>query len=253
MTRIAKYSLCFTALVLFGCDTDETTSPCSPGCTGNTVCQAGQCVPVDTPSEPVTPGGEGAICGASVCEAGELCMNGQCFKRDNKAVEGVACNAQSFVESCDGNSLVYCDCDESGNCLTAVAPCSSGETCALMADKNFGMCAISDAKCAQSGVFTRCFDLIGGISYIEYYACALATDGRYYPFRDGIETADCIGACVDSYRCNLNEEVCGDSFVESCEGNIMTYCADGKVFRMNCEDYGTTCVMDGGTADCAWE
>ena len=179
-------------------------------------------------------------------------MNGRCAKRDSKAESGLPCNTQSFVESCAGNELVYCKCDESGTCLTEVLTCVGAETCALMAEKNLGMCAIADGQCAQEGTFSRCFDLDGGISYIEYYTCAKAVDGRYYPFREEIRTADCIGPCVDKYRCNLNDEDCGSEFAEFCEGNIMTYCSEGKIFRMNCEDYSTTCVMDGDEADCNW-
>lgn len=282
MRHIFGYIVCFS-LLLCGCGTDEEGAKCSPACASGLVCQAGQCVPQGasgspadptpgtpdptpgtpdptpgTPTDP-TPGtpdptpGLGSSCGASVCLAGELCLNGQCVQRDNKAVAGQPCNAQTFVESCDGNQLVYCYCDESGTCQTEVAACGTSETCALMADKNLGMCAIADAKCAQPGTFTRCFDLEGGVSYVEYYTCAQAVDGKYYPFRDGIRTADCIGACVDSYRCNLNDEDCGSDFSETCEGDIVTYCSEGKVFRMNCGDYGTTCVMSGGKADCAWE
>ena len=257
MRRIIVFQICL--LVLFvGCDSEDSAPQCSQQCTGNTVCENGICVP-HNPSDKEEPGGEeshGTPCGTSVCSETALCLNGQCIDRDNKAVSEQACNKQTFGESCDGNKLVYCRCDENGKCQTAVAECSGNETCVLMADRNLGMCAIADAKCAQSGEFTRCFDLDAGMSYLEYYTCAQAVDGKYYPFREEeIRTADCVGVCVDAYRCNLkdNDEKCGSDFVESCDGNIMVYCAEGLVYRMNCEDYDTTCVMNDGKSDCDWK
>ena len=210
---------------------------------GNKPTDGDQNNPEDNPAE-----GSHA-CGSKTCKLEQLCLNGQCVDRNNQATEGVKCDPKTFVESCDNNNLVHCDCDEeTKECKTAVSICDK-LTCALMVKDNYGMCAKADEKCKAEGELTMCYDIENGFtSYIEYLDCTLATDGKYYPFRTDKKDVDCIGTCLDKYSCNLGEEKCGSDFKDYCDGEIATYCADGKVYRMNCADYGAACsIQDDGS------
>ncbi|MBO4349570.1 MAG: hypothetical protein J6A01_01305, partial [Proteobacteria bacterium] len=174
--------------------------------------------PTDEPQQPDNPPASGGhACGSKTCKLEQLCLNGQCVDRSNKATEGVKCDPKTFVESCDNNNLVHCDCDEeTKECKTAVSVCDK-LTCALMVKENYGMCAKADEKCKAEGEMTMCYDIENGFtSYIEYWDCTLATDGKYYPFRTDKKDVDCIGTCLDKYSCNQGEEKCGSDFKDYC-------------------------------------
>ncbi|GEM_PF-5461258 len=208
--------------------------------------------PTDNPPTDNPPEGNTQTCGTKTCTIEQLCLNNQCVDRNNKAVKGVTCDPKVFIESCDNNNLVHCECDEeTKECKTAVSECNK-LTCALMVKANYGMCAKADEKCKAEGELTMCYDIENGFtSYIEYLDCTLATDGKYYPFRTDIKDVDCIGTCLDKYSCNLGEEKCDANFKDYCDGEIATYCSEGIVYQMNCADYGATCSIkdDGSLCD----
>ncbi len=242
------------------CTNDGLIQTCTNGewgtavaCGENKKCEGNTCI-----STEILPD---RTCGSTKCTGTQLCLNNVCVERNNKAVENIECNPKTFVESCDGNKLVYCydDPQDEDPAVTHVADCSedgSNSTCALMMDKNLGNCISQDEKCnaETTGNFTLCFDMEYTTSYMETRVCALATDGKYYPFRDDWEEIDCIGVCVDKYTCNTekgNTYVCTEPNTQFCDGNIIVYCYEDKSsYAMNCADTGATCdaTVEGGCA-----
>lgn len=207
-----------------------------------------------TPSDDTTQT-EGRVCGSETCTGDQLCQSNHCVDRNPHGIVGQTCNKETFQEYCDNNQVVFCSCGGL-ECLTEVSDCGS-DICAQHATRNYAFCVKPDDKCtaATAGEMTFCYLLQGNINaYLEFFDCAIATDGKYYPFRNNHETTDCIGACIDDYSCNLNDESCDpETFQSRCEGDIAVMCSDmNTVYRMNCGDYGIGCMMGDDGATCEW-
>ena len=251
------------SLLCFGCgddnkDTKNNTDPSStqtdPGHTGTTE-DPGHTGTEDPNHPGQTQTGNPRTCGSETCTGNQLCLNNHCVDRNQRAVAGETCTKETFLESCDGNQLVYCSCTDTA-CVTEVADCES-DTCALHASRNYAFCVKPDNKCtsASAGEMTYCYLPAGFINaYLEKFECAMATDGKYYPFRLEHETIDCVGTCLDNYSCNLNDEPCDPATFESkCENDIAVMCSDEHtVYRLNCQDYEVGCIMGDEGATCNW-
>ena len=196
-------------------------------------------------------------CGSTTCKDSQLCVNNQCAERNNKAEEGKPCDPKTFLESCDGNQLVICKVDPEGKeaPATQVIDCDNLK-CALRADMNYGFCVKADPECKTQSKFTLCYDQSGIKSYVEHMDCALATDGKYYPFRTDHETSDCIDTCIDDYTCDVKEDLKSCQYgktEDKCIGTVLEYCnKDNKIYHIACgRAYKTTCLSD--AKDCDWE
>ena len=223
-------------------DTGDTGTTEDPGHTGTS--DPGQ-----------TQTGQPRACGSETCTGNQLCLNNHCVDRNHKATSGDPCTKETFLESCDGNQLVYCSCTDDG-CVTDVTDCES-DTCALHAGRNYAFCVKPDDKCTSTAVgeMTYCYQPAGLINaYLEKFECAMATDGKYYPFRLNHETTDCVGACIDNYSCNLNDESCDPAIFESrCENDIAVMCSDqNTIYKLNCRDYEVGCIIGDEGATCNW-
>ena len=201
---------------------------------------------------------EGMTCGSGVCEANAVCIQGICVARNNKvSLEGKPCQESTFVESCDGNAVVYCGqtVDDAGKTVwqVAVSDCGSAK-CALRAKANFGFCVVDEPRCTATtaGRMTYCRILddldgnpvTGGLSYVYYYDCDQATDGQYYAFRDVNNKSDeCLAGCLGDACSSTGERCTQETYNNRCDGTVRYYCSDdGTEERMECADYGTTCV-----------
>ena len=210
---------------------------------------------------------EGMACGSGVCDVGSVCIKGACVARTNTVdLEGTKCNETTFVESCDGNSVVYCAQTVDGEGKTvwqvAVSDCGSAK-CALRARANFGFCVVDEPRCTAetAGRMTYCSivkdqdgnPVTGGMSYVYYYDCDQATDGKYYAFRDVNNRSDeCPAGCLGDVCSSTGERCQQATYPERCEGAVHYYCSsDGTEERFDCADYGTTCVV--GEDMCVWE
>ncbi len=233
-------------------------------CPVNKECRENSCVQVVTTREkhPLT-------CGNTVCTPGQLCQNGTtCLDRTAKAsAEGAPCDPATFLESCDGNTLVYCKTDPAGEeePLITAFPCGEAH-CALRFNKNFGTCfAKEDINCNEktAGEFTYCYQEDISTFFVEITACTVGADGYYYAFRDDMETVDCVGSCLDTYSCNRADEIrtCASEGYH-CEENISIACAPGNTpgileySATNCLDYskycpGIKCLPESG--ECDWD
>ena len=229
-------------------------------CPINQECRENSCVQAVTTSEKQT-----LTCGTTVCNEGQMCQNGTCIDRNVIPYQTEDfCTPSSFMEFCDGNTLVYCKATPGSNDAQIIAePCEEGTQCVLRFDKNFGYCAKADVNCNANtaGAFPIC-NGDNNLYYIEMQLCALAADGYYYVFRDELVTKDCLGTCIDKYSCDLKdqERICT---VEGshCEGNISVTCApDSSTNHLqststNCDDYnaycpGIQCLPE--TGECDW-
>ncbi len=202
-------------------------------------------------------------CGSAYCSGSQYCdaKTQKCVDRATQAVEGIACTSEGLIENCVGGKLVYCDPNDK---VTRVTDCAADNSvCALKRDENFGICVIPNERCnAQTaGTLNVCHDseIVGGASYLEEFDCARATDGNYYMFRTW-KTKDCAGICIDETQCEASEETCDKStFKDRCDGDIWVYCASAgegtptAVNRMNCADYGISCIIAESGATCDWE
>ena len=205
-------------------------------CPVNQECRQNACVTLETTIQK-----HALTCGNKTCSTNQLCQNDNCVDRTAKASqENANCDAKTFLESCDGNTLVRCV-----DSKIALTPCDEGEVCALEFHKNFGFCAIKDVNCNAhtEGEFTFCkYD--GAKHYMELQQCALAADGYYYAFREEIETVDCLNTCFDAYSCDRADALqpCAREG-EHCEGHLSVSCTPDKktgkleASAINCEDY----------------
>ena len=217
------------------------------------------------------PGGQttavqGMKCGDGECDPSMVCIKGVCVARNNTvASKGTPCKESTFVESCDGNAVVYCGqtVDEAGETVWQVEVTECGDAkCALKARANFGFCVIDEPRCTKetAGQMTYCSiikdmegnPVVGGTSYVYYYDCDQATDGNYYAFRDvNNRSEECLAGCLEN-ACSSTDEKCTlGSYDDHCEGRVHYYCSsEGTVERMNCDDYGVDCIT--GEEMCAW-
>ncbi len=245
------------------CETDLQPVMCIGGawqkiaaCSSGTQCVDGECKSTALSED------EAKLrqCGTTKCTGNQLCQNGQCVERNSAMVAGKPCDPKTFLESCEGDSLVYCYVDPEGvsDPVTAVTKCENGAKCALRIDKNFGICVREDPACKAPGTFTFCFDQgVGAVSYLDYRECAMATDGKYYPFRMEFESTDCIGSCIDAYTCDEVDNLKSCTYGTSqsyCDGTTVVYCGDdSKYHHMACSDYDIGCVNTAEGADCDWD
>ena len=231
-------------------------------CPVNQECRGNSCTQVVTENDKHT-----LNCGSSVCNEGQMCKNGAtCTDRLAKASQADStCDPETFLDSCDGNTLVYCKKDTSSehDHRVIALPCGEGFQCALKFEQNFGFCAKSDVNCNEktAGDFPICHETTN-LHYLEIMKCALAADGYYYPFRDENETIDCIGTCTDAYSCDTQntDRPCATEGVH-CEGDISVICGPDDTGSLqsstiNCADYtlscpGITCLTS--TGDCDWD
>ena len=213
------------------------------------------------PSTPDPDEGDSWACGQTRCRGTQFCVQstGACIERNEKAVEGVACNPNAFYESCDGEKLVYCDTETK---LTKVSDCGAdGSHCALKRDENFGMCVNKDERCTEKtqGEIQRCFQPEGMLDgYLEAFDCAISDDGNYYMFKTW-KTENCVGVCLDDTQCALSNASCDiDIFESVCtDSGVAVNCVPNSegtgsvIFSMNCkEDYNVGCIVEDGEAKC---
>ena len=228
-------------------------------CPVNKECRENACVTAVTTKEK-----HALVCGNTTCTENQLCRNNTCVNRNARASQaGDPCDPNTFLESCDGNTLVYCKTDsaENGGTRVEATPCSENEICALQFNRNLGYCAREDVNCNANtaGTFPICYDSLEQ-HYVELNDCALAGDGYYYAFRTEMETVDCLGACVDGYSCDRKDEprACAREGFH-CEGSVSVECVRDnsklQYISTNCADYaemcsGIACLPE--TGECDW-
>ena len=227
------------SLLCFACSESEKTEALC----GAVVCKAGElCVDGVCSAE-----GLARKCGATLCEGSELCLSGVCTKRESDVKHGDACEPNKFLEFCqDENHFVTCS---TTNSEVVIGECNPGSLCVMQAQENYSACTKPDAICKTAGQeFERCNlpSYVGGVAYMTYHVCEYGMDDKLYPFYTDQKDSDCLSGCFDDYSCNKLSETCDEnSYQDKCDGDVYLYCSEGNVYRLNCAELGLVCNLSG--------
>ncbi len=243
-----KLFLCMVLVAgvgLTACDDGESqneTVVCDPStCNNGKHCDKGECV-ADTVS-----------CDASTCNNGKHCDKGECVDdavggddpcQNVKCTEGVCsegvcvtdamkklaadtiCDPETFVDFCDGSTVVYCD-----NAAGTVMRGNCNEGCAVYVDTARGR-AVQKAGCIDGGACTTLNELKSECQYdkaeqvagVFVTACQKTTRNtlRYI----SVDGYYCEGVCnATNDACEALENTCDPyRYKPSCDGDILTTC-----------------------------
>ena len=236
---------------------------------------------------------DGGVVTAAACKEGYTCLTvkdgnyANCFTDEDicetKGEVEAYCDSENYSydaqvklecsEMSDGSLRTvftgeYCDisCNEEGTACVAVADPSDPTKCsadaiATCAEEEYAGCALRDGHlacydttctAAEAGKTANptCSDFLGFIYYSTVDTCVAADNGTYIYVT---ETEYCEGVCNEEGTACAEVEACDDTYVESCDGQVLKYCSDGMVSSINCGEYeGYTCltVKDQNFADC---
>jgi hypothetical protein len=182
--------------------------------------------------KPAQPKENGAHCeDASECASGYCNSDSQCATKpsasdvldlqeipaDQNNAEGASCDANAFVEHCNGDKMVMCKYDDVKKQGTVVADaCESGYSCALTMrnGKNYPGCISSEVTCEKDDADEQQCDIDDlGYEILRAFSCQLFEDGNYYKVYN---EKYCAGAC-STKKCE--QETC-DPLVSKCSDDL---------------------------------
>ena len=264
--------VCVAPAVQVGCQTD---ADCEGRGDGNTKCDHNICVA--PAADPVC--GDGKVEGDEECDGSNLngktckdvqpmstggtleCDPATCkFKAGTCTLpeEGTECDPDTFIESCDGTNIVYCEpeTDDNGKrtgkyLVSTSIDCATGDSACIVIDSTvygkYADCAISHETCSTAGKARGCMTDEYEEDYSTMVECAPASDGNYYTL-DVAESEDELHYCgyyeyVDTPACLDSTGDCGkltEDQGETCDATYLAHC-DGNA-TVNCSrsiDYDT--------------
>lgn len=204
------------------------------------------------------------ICTGGAWTTKETCKNGCADGACNPDVtvpeptggnEGDPCDASTYVEGCDGQTIQYCY-----NSKVDYVDCSaSGLTCHVLSQNGtaYADCFDDSMKCTTPGEtgVAMCYEYgyYGDVTFS--HNCYPATDGgAYYAIDWDGQKTQCEGECNAEGTACAEVETCSEStYTEYCDGNTGYYCSDGKVKTLTCSSSSAPCRVSSvsGAADCA--
>lgn len=186
------------------------------------------------------------------CEFG--CSNKACNQDPDKSTkEGDSCDVETYIESCNENTIYYCNGEE----VTAI-DCES-DTCALSKD-NMAFCYSGSCTADRIGCETVTSDGESA-NFATYYQCEALADGTQAARM--VSYAQCDGSCTESVGCEGGTYTKGGKAGESCFPDIYTDSCSSENAVLSCDTYtysveSLTCESDSpcavsadGYADCA--
>lgn len=204
-------------------------------------------------------------CENVTCESG-TCDRGVCVTDAMKAVQaGAACD-DTFVEFCNGDSMVYC----AGN-KVVIDDCANDGGCSIVKEKD-GTKEVATAWCRGTD---KCTDTTA----TEPYAAPYCVEEEYEGEKIALASAwYCVKNTEDSYTaidmaitgiydicdttCNADKTACEKihaeegstcdeaTYADKCDGSIGLMCDDGIVYAEDCGE-GYACVKSDDGLACA--
>ncbi len=143
---------------------------------------------------------------------------------------GTTCNNSSYIESCSGNTVLYCP--QSTSKVAAITCPSGTATCDVIMNSGYADCFSESSKCTSVGATKQhCSD-----GYITNYVCSVSAKGELYWAPVSIEPCDNgNGYCTAEGTCHT-AQTCGTSYTESCTDNLLMYCSNDYVSSLTCSD-----------------
>ena len=187
--------------------------------------------------------------------------------------EGSACDPDSFVEGCEGTSIVYCEEDDYGDFAVSKVDCSeyTGSACVILDNDgtNWADCLTEDLRCDNVDDEERQCQSYYGTPYSNISVCRSGSDGNNY-WLEQQDDPDLLHVCNEpgALSCLSTTQDCGilsddqgeecdpETFVNRCDdGEIPVYCAEddesslgGVVDAMECLQ--DKCLLIDGVPSC---
>jgi hypothetical protein len=225
--NVDNYSRTDTQLAFIEAFTGPTPAPVSSPCGPAGVTEVGACSVQQ---------GRATYCEAGavvndICGPGEICGDDGSGKFRCVPVDENPCGDVSSYGSCDGQVLTWCD-----DGVVRTRDCGAcAERCILASETEGFACVESDCGDLDNqgecdGTVSRWCDDTGRKAE---YDCA-----------DEGHTCTFLGEQL-GYYC-YDPDVCeGYTYQGACEGNVLVWCEDNEVERVDCSDDGTTCQDSG--------
>jgi len=178
----------------------------------------------------------------------KITINSVPSTQDN--TQGSSCKRASFVEHCDGNSLVFC---ESGkvtydNC-THYSDQNASYTCrvALKDDVNYADCVAennSDSCSVELKTSGYCDKDANNYEAMQYQICLRFDDGKLHRVNDSFKY--CGSVCSDGCKA---QDYCDASYSDKCSGNVAYVCEalQEKYYAIDCAN---GCKLTDNKASC---
>ena len=155
---------------------------------------------------------------------------------------GAACNYETFVESCDGNKVIYCGESEDGSEVVKVLACQSACIITEAGKLNYADCAekYTEVCSAEGQVEYSCetdlYDILGLVTY----KCQKWSDGKLH--WSAVESEYC-SSCTESANGCVKTTCTGDS--SACTDDVQgQMCIDGMLFTVVCDMYDDEAMCD---------
>lgn len=146
---------------------------------------------------------------------------------------GAACNYETFVESCDGNKVVYCGENESGASTVISVECEASCVLTEASGLNFATCSewLTEVCPKEGDKKYQCdVDEDGVLGQFEL-KCQKWSDGKlhWYAINDKActECSDTANGCIQK-TCTASDTKCSDDFT----GQM---CFDNMLYTLMCE------------------
>ena len=178
--------------------------------------------------------------------------------------KGAKCDS-TFVEHCDGDTVVYCVADEDDELTVDRINCAEGSMQCAARQIGSGDDAYNFANCYES--CTKEGDK-SHICSTDEYAAELLVDGVCLNTSKGLllmedldgSAAYCGNVC-QNHTCETNKACGSISYEGSCNGDILTFCdmtyiddedeeVEDVLHVIDCEYYGMTCQVIEGYSTC---
>ena len=167
------------------------------------------------------------------CDEDHVCSSGVCIEKG----DGEACDPETFVERCDGDTAVYCSLNK-----VTTSPCNAGNMCQIVKGSNWSRCYSKDLYCHQGDQPSQpCyFDTFFDEYYLRTSDCVETESGAYiWNEREGDRkwcgpTYSCANGTCSKIIADEGSTCNSDTFPQRCESGIAVYCQDGKVTGRKC-------------------
>ncbi len=163
---------------------------------------------------------------------------------------GSNCKRASFVEHCNGNSIVYCDSGKVAydNCSNYTDKTDSYKCrVALKDDSNYADCVAehdTDSCTVELKSSNYCDKDTNKYETLQYQVCLRFDDGKLHRVNDSFKY--CGSLCSEGCKA---QEYCDASYADKCSGNIAYICEalQEKYYAVHC---AAGCKLTDNKASC---